>query len=163
MDNYQYTATVNGGEYELDNLQEEAFDGIEVVDGVFHILYKGTKYHAHVLAVDLLAKVFKLRVDGHIFEVQLANEFDRLAKDMGLSAEVQQKGGDILAPMPGLILDILVEEGQTIKEGDPLLILEAMKMENVLKSTGEGVVKEILVTKGQTIDKHETLIAIDSE
>lgn len=163
MDNYQYSASINGGEYEINSIESADFDSIEIADGMFHILYKGQKYRAHVLAADTLRKTFKLRIDGHIFEVELANEFDRLAKDMGLSAEVQIKGGDILAPMPGLILEILVEEGQTVQEGDPLLILEAMKMENILKATGEGTVKQITVTKGQTIDKHDTLIVIDSE
>ena len=65
---------------------------------------------------------------------------------------------DIKAPMPGLILDIMVEVGQEVKKGDALMILEAMKMENVLKSTGEGTITSIEVEKGQSVEKNNILI-----
>ena len=62
--------------------------------------------------------------------------------------------------MPGLVLELNVEAGQTIAKGDPLLILEAMKMENVIKSAGEGVVEEILVKKGAAVEKGALLIKL---
>ncbi|MCL4145650.1 UNVERIFIED_CONTAM: hypothetical protein GTU68_019273 [Idotea baltica] len=60
--------------------------------------------------------------------------------------------------MPGLILDILVEVGQTIQKGDQLMILEAMKMENVLKAPGEGSISSIEVSQGDSVEKNQVLI-----
>jgi len=80
---------------------------------------------------------------------------------MGLSVVASQKLSSVKAPMPGLVLDIMVEPGQEVAEGDSLLILEAMKMENVLKATGEGVVKSIEITKGAAVEKGQILIEME--
>ena len=71
-----------------------------------------------------------------------------------------QKVNDLKAPMPGLVLDILVSEGQTIQKGDNLLVLEAMKMENNLKATNDAVVKKIKVSKGDKVEKNTVLIEL---
>jgi biotin carboxyl carrier protein len=60
--------------------------------------------------------------------------------------------------MPGLIIDLKVKAGDAVKPGDQLLILEAMKMENILKSQGEGTVKTVKVNKGDTVEKGQVLI-----
>jgi biotin carboxyl carrier protein len=67
----------------------------------------------------------------------------------------------VKAPMPGLVLNIVVEPGQTVEKGDPMIILEAMKMENVIKAAGEGRVKAIKVQKGMAVDKGQLLIELD--
>ena len=67
---------------------------------------------------------------------------------------------EIKAPMPGLVLDILVKEGTEIKKGDPVLILEAMKMENILKSPEDGSIKKIKVRKGKVVEKNDMLVSI---
>ncbi len=71
-----------------------------------------------------------------------------------------QKVNDLKAPMPGLVLDILVSEGQTIQKGDSLLVLEAMKMENNLKAINDAVVKKINVSKGDKVEKNTVLIEL---
>ena len=63
--------------------------------------------------------------------------------------------------MPGLVLSILVEPGQAVQKGDVLLILEAMKMENVLKAAGDGTVKNIAVAKGAAVDKGQLLLEME--
>jgi biotin carboxyl carrier protein len=68
---------------------------------------------------------------------------------------------EIKAPMPGLILEINVAEGAEVKENDALLILEAMKMENVLNSPRDGVIKSISVAQGETVDKNALLIEFE--
>jgi biotin carboxyl carrier protein len=60
--------------------------------------------------------------------------------------------------MPGLVLSIKVSENQEVKKGDPILILEAMKMENVIKSPIDGVIKQVVVSEKQAVDKNQSLI-----
>ena len=67
----------------------------------------------------------------------------------------------IKAPMPGLILEISVTVGHEVQEGDNLLILEAMKMENSFDSPRAGVIKSIAVEKGQAVDKGQLLIEFE--
>jgi biotin carboxyl carrier protein len=75
-----------------------------------------------------------------------------------MSNATAAKVSDIKAPMPGLIVAIKVEEGQTVAKGDPIMILEAMKMENILKSPGDGVVKAIKVKLRDNVEKGQVLI-----
>ncbi len=68
---------------------------------------------------------------------------------------------EVLAPMPGKIIDVLVNVGDKVSEDDELLILEAMKMENPVYATGDGVVKEIKVKKGDTVDSEQLLLVLE--
>ncbi|MDO8723518.1 MAG: biotin/lipoyl-containing protein [Syntrophales bacterium] len=68
---------------------------------------------------------------------------------------------EVLAPMPGKIIDVLVNVGDKVSEDDELLILEAMKMENPVYATADGVVKEIKVKKDDTVDSDQLLIIIE--
>ncbi len=77
---------------------------------------------------------------------------------MGLSVAAASKISDIKAPMPGLVLSVQVQEGQEVQHGEPLLVLEAMKMENLIKSPGSGRVKRIHVSNGNTVEKNQLLI-----
>ncbi len=70
-------------------------------------------------------------------------------------------GGDVIAPMPGLILEIMVSVGDSVEAGRPVAKIEAMKMENDIPAPANGTVKEILVKKGDTVSTEETLIVID--
>ncbi|MBS4031304.1 MAG: biotin/lipoyl-binding protein [Clostridiales bacterium] len=70
-------------------------------------------------------------------------------------------GAGITAPMPGVILNIMVTVGQSVKEGDVLLILEAMKMENEVTSPSAGTVKEIPVSKGSNVNTGDLMIVIE--
>jgi len=67
----------------------------------------------------------------------------------------------ILAPMPGKVLDILVKEGEEVLEYQEVLILEAMKMENAIPSTDAGTVKEIKVTKDQNVNTNDVLMVLE--
>ncbi|MBY0435500.1 MAG: acetyl-CoA carboxylase biotin carboxyl carrier protein subunit, partial [Cyclobacteriaceae bacterium] len=64
----------------------------------------------------------------------------------------------VKAPMPGLIIDLRVNAGDTVKTGDPLLVLEAMKMENIIKAPGDGTVKQVKIKKGDSVEKGQLLI-----
>lgn len=69
-------------------------------------------------------------------------------------------GQTVLAPMPGTILDVKVANGQAVKKGDVMFILEAMKMENDVVAPEDGTVKQILVQKGAQVDSNQTLAVI---
>ena len=68
---------------------------------------------------------------------------------------------EVKAPMPGLVVSVIATKGQEVKEGDSLLILEAMKMENVLKSPVDGVIKNIKIEETNTVEKNEILIEFE--
>jgi biotin carboxyl carrier protein len=126
----------------------------------FQVLYQGASHTVHVISVDRDAKSVVLKIDGKRAEVVLSTEMDRLLKKLGLEGAGTAKAGDIKAPMPGLIHSIKVEEGRAVAKGDALLILEAMKMENVIKSVADGVISKIHVQKGQSVDKGAVLISL---
>ena len=90
-----------------------------------------------------------------------AENFHLLQEHQSIEVGVRKDISEIRAPMPGLILDIPTAEGTTVQEGDPLLILEAMKMENVIASPRAGVVKKICVTKGAAVEKKELLLEFE--
>ena len=68
---------------------------------------------------------------------------------------------ELKSPMPGLVIKIDIKPGDSVAKGDPLMILEAMKMENQIKSKGDGVIAEILVNEGQAVEKNELLIRFE--
>ena len=102
-----------------------------------------------------------MKVNNTVYNVAIADYLDQLIKDMGFEVGASKHVNDIKAPMPGLILDISVSQGQEVKENDTLLILEAMKMENVLTSPRDGVIKTISVAKGDAVDKNQLLIEFE--
>ena len=77
---------------------------------------------------------------------------------MGFTIGSSIKANSIKAPMPGIILSVNVEENQEVKEGETLLILEAMKMENAIIAPKDGVIKSIFIKSGKTVDKGELMI-----
>lgn len=134
---------------------------IRVDDRTFRILRDGAADTVHVLAVQAEEKKVLLKVNGKKVEVALSTEMDRLLKRMGIDNQDAGKVSEIKAPMPGLIHAISVAIGDEVAKGDALLILEAMKMENVIKSPTDGKVKSIHVEVGNTVDKGKLMISFE--
>ena len=156
-----YTLSVDE-RFEFPELPSEQMDILAIGDkGQFHILKDHRSYHAEIVELDLAAKRCVVKVNGKTHEVTIADAYDRLVKQMGLSTVVQHKINAIHAPMPGLVFEIVVKPGDEVHKGDPLLILEAMKMENVLKSPGDGMIKNICVVKGAPVEKGQLLIELE--
>lgn len=139
----------------------QALDVINDGDNRFHILHEGKAYHVDLIARDLTAQTYTLQVNGARYTVKIDDALDQLVQKLGLHAHGSQKVNSVKAPMPGLVLNIMVAPGQEVHKGDPLLILEAMKMENVLKSAGDGKVKAIAVQKGVAVEKGQLLIEME--
>jgi acetyl/propionyl-CoA carboxylase alpha subunit len=134
------------------------WDLMQVKEGSFHILYQGQSLNVEVVRTDFETKSFLFEINGKRVEVQLQDKFDILLKKMGMDNTSTQKVSELKAPMPGLIVAVKVSEGQTIPKGETLLILEAMKMENILKAPADVIIKTIKVQKGANVDKNQVLI-----
>lgn len=104
----------------------------------------------------------RVTIDGRRTEVEIKDERDLLVEEFGLG-EDQAAGGEVRAPMPGLVLDLLVEEGDEVAAEDGLLVLEAMKMENELKAPSGGIVRAIHAASGDAVDKEALLIEIEGK
>lgn len=129
-------------------------------NGSYSIIADGKSYQAMVLEIDKSQKNISLLVNGHPYQINIQEPIDFILEKMGLNMTTKKKTESIKAPMPGLILKILVEEKQELKKGDPILILEAMKMENVFKAPADSTVKSIRIKEGQSVEKGEILIEL---
>jgi biotin carboxyl carrier protein len=142
------------------NEKNIGWDMKELPNGTFHILADGKSYNAVIESVDRAAKQLALKINGNRYELTVKEPIDQLLQKMGLNMASAKKVEAIKAPMPGLVLKILVTEGQQIKKGDPVLILEAMKMENVFKAPADATVKAIKTTERKAVEKGEVLIEL---
>ncbi len=158
----KYKVKVNDTfEYNFTDEQITSLDIQEVSSTKFHVLKENCSFKAEIITSDFLKKNYTVKINSNIYEIDISNQLDLLIQEMGLSLGSAQVINDIKAPMPGLILDVLVQVGDTVKEGDYLLVLEAMKMENTLTALGDGVVKSVSVIKGEKVEKNQLLIEIE--
>lgn len=139
----------------------EKLDFVKISDKEFHIIYNNQSVTVELVDSDFQERKYSLKINGKRFDAKIQNELDMLIEDMGFELNSATNINNIIAPMPGLILSIEVEEGQEVKENDPVLILEAMKMENVLVAPKNATVKSIKVEKGETVDKNELLVEFE--
>ncbi len=163
-----YTINVNKHkQYKIDttaqnnwlfNGEETPLNLVKIKEGSYHLIRNHQSFNVEVLKFDIDEKSLLLKVNGNKYSVQVKDKYDELLRQLGLDNLTEKKVNDIKAPMPGLVLNILVEEGREVKKGDALIVLEAMKMENILKSPTDGVVKKIAVKKGQAVEKNQVLI-----
>lgn len=127
----------------------------------WHVLLHQRSYRIWVHEVDQEKKEIILSVNGKKTRVHIRSHMERLLKELGMDNALEQKVDSIKAPMPGLIQSIKVSQGAEVAKGDPVLILEAMKMENVIKSPGDGIIASIHVTEGASVEKNELLIRFE--
>lgn len=146
-------------DFELDEVVN--WDIVEVKEGRFHIVYNNKSFIADVLTHDRKNKTFEIIINNNTYSVQLKDRFDELLHDLGMDAGSSSKDNDVKAPMPGRVLEILVKEGDAVSEGDGLIVLEAMKMENIIKSTREGVLKHIQAAEGDSVEKNAVLLSYE--
>ncbi|MEX0769283.1 MAG: acetyl-CoA carboxylase biotin carboxyl carrier protein subunit [Balneolaceae bacterium] len=99
-------------------------------------------------------------VNGHWNTVVVKDEQELLLERLGFKTHTVISAGRVRAPMPGKILEIRVKQGDQVEPGDPVVILEAMKMENELKSPVAGIVETVDVQVNESVDKNQTLIEI---
>ena len=137
-------------------------DAIETQPNQFHVLSNNKSVEAEIIDSDFNSKTYTIKVNSNTYEVNINDALDQQIAALGFEIGSAKQVNSVKAPMPGLILEINVSEGQEVKEDESLLILEAMKMENVLTSPRDGVIKSISVSKGETVDKNSLLIEFES-
>ncbi len=133
-------------------------DVLEYKNGSFHIIRNHRSFRAEVISRNAEEKTFVIRVNNHDYNVSVQDKYDVLLHEMGMDVAGSKKVNDIKAPMPGMVLKVMVENGQSIQKGEAILVLEAMKMENILKSPSDGVVKNVHIIKGDKVEKGQVLI-----
>jgi biotin carboxyl carrier protein len=127
-------------------------------EGYFHILFGHQSCRAEIVEKDASGKIFTVKINGRLYPVELKDKFDALLEKMGMNANAGTRINHVRAPMPGLIIGLKVKDGDTVKAGDTLLILEAMKMENIIRAPGDATVKAVKVRMGDGVEKNQVLI-----
>lgn len=114
-------------------------------------------------------KLYRVKVNGKVYEVELESvvetngHIDAPVTDSVASAVTPTTSGEgnpFVAPIGGKVLDIKVSVGSSVKKGDILCVIEAMKLENEVTATNDGVIKEIKVSKGDTVANKDVLFII---
>ncbi len=142
--------TINGNPF--------SWDVQHIKEGSYHVLYNQRSYQVEIVQANYAEKQFTLLINGQKHTLNVKDRFDTLLQSLGLDMAAA-KVADVKAPMPGLVLQILAESGSEVKKGDALLILEAMKMENIIKSPADGVVRSIAIKQGQAVEKNQVLLS----
>ena len=144
--------------FEVENVE---WDLMEVKNGLFHIIYNDQSFVADVVSTDYQKKSFVININNSNYEVVLKDQFDELLEKLGMDNLNSGVDNEVKSPMPGRIINVSVEVGSKVSKGDNLLVLEAMKMENIIKSTREGVIKSIEVDKDQTVEKNQLMFVFE--
>jgi biotin carboxyl carrier protein len=159
-------ATVNGKKeftIEKDSVDgvEVSLDMVEFRENTFHILKDNKGYNATLISFNTEEKTMVINVNGNDYEVSIKDKYDLLMQQLGINSKTISAVQNIKAPMPGLIINISVQEGAEVKKGDSLLILEAMKMENVIKSPRDGKIKKISVQLRAAVEKNQVMLEFE--
>ena len=167
----KYITTIDGTEYEI----EWNEDGKVFVNGDSYNVSVNTLGNGDMVSMLFNNRSFEgvinsperdrweILLNGENYDVQVQDERAyRLARARG---ELDGDSGLVStkSPMPGVIVNVLVEVGQTVSKGETLVILESMKMENELKATLDGTVMEIKVAAGATVEKDAVLVTVGDE
>jgi biotin carboxyl carrier protein len=147
----------NGTSYLQDKSSPIHYSFTSLGNNRFVFILNGTSHLVHIIKENSL---YHVHLDGDYFSVRVEDERSRELRN--LVEHATQASGDqtIIAPIPGLITKIKVKEGDTIKKGDGLISLEAMKMENEIKSESDGIVKKVMIKEGISVEKNQALLVI---
>ena len=163
----KYIATVENKEYIVEIIDEHHINvngktytvDFESVSGqpVYSLIADGVSHEAYVAAGD---ENWQVLLRGHLFPVTVEDEREKRLRSAAGGGVAETGEFNLKAPMPGLVVAIPVAEGQDVKKGQVLLILESMKMQNELKSPRDGKVQRIKVKAGESVEQKQTLLSL---
>ncbi len=155
-------------QFENDELTTGLLDGAtfdwevaQINENTYHVIKDHKSYRIELLESDSPTKAYVIKVNGKKIPLTIADQYDQLLHQLGMDDLNSAKVDELKAPMPGLVLNTTVTVGQEVAAGDALMVLEAMKMENVLKSPTDGVIKSIDVEQGVAVEKNQVLITFE--
>lgn len=162
----KYSALVNNT-FKFSELEPDGFmmngtatgwDLQKISAGMYSILYKGKVFNAELLSIQKEDESVSIKVNGRTYTVKYQDSYDQLLKNLGMDRSAGRAQSDLKAPMPGMVIKILAATGQEVKKGEPLLILEAMKMENVIKAADDVHIREVLIQAGDKVEKNQVIM-----
>ena len=126
---------------------------------LFHIIFNNKSYVLKLISSNKDSNNYCISINNKIFNIEIFDAKNKFSKIIGLKLSDDNKKLDVTSPMPGLVMDVLVNVNETVEKNQSLIILEAMKMENVIKSPVQAKIKSIMVKKGDNVNKNEVLIS----
>lgn len=156
-----YAVRVNDFHFQITHEDLEKINFIEKTPILFNLIKDHRSVNARVLESDSFSKKLCVEVDGEVFDVEIKDDLDQMLDKMGFGVAAVKQIKEIKAPMPGLVLEINVKEGDEVVEGQKILILEAMKMENSILIHTSAKIKKVIVSAGQAVDKGQVLVELE--
>lgn len=132
-----------------------------VVEGVYDVRIGARNWRVERLSQPDGSGRIELRINGVKTEVRVADRRLLLLEKMGMAAGTAGVERELLAPMPGKVLSVSVGAGTAVEEGDAVAVLEAMKMENLIRSPRSGVISGVSVAPGQAVEKGAVLLTYE--
>lgn len=154
---FDYELQADKGSWQV-NGSPVSLDTYAIEDNFLHVLHDKQSYRVEVVDFSKTDKTAIIKVNGHTYTIGIKDQFDDLLHQLGLDNLQSAKIAELKAPMPGLVLSILVKEGDEVKKGDNLFVLEAMKMENIIKSPADVTIKSIKIKAADKVEKNQVLI-----
>ena len=159
--NDTFKIMVNGFEFYFTRSDLETLDLVTLSPTEFNVIKDHQSTNARLVNASLLTKTFTIETGGETFDVAIKDALDQKLEQMGFGTASSKQVKEIKAPMPGLVLEIAVTDGQQVKEGDRILILEAMKMENSILIHADATIKKVAVVAGQAVEKGQVLVTLE--
>jgi biotin carboxyl carrier protein len=157
---FNFEVESNNGDITIDG-QAIDKDLVRIDNRTFHIIHKGKSYHAELVSINRDDKTCAVKVGTNIYSMQITDQYDELLHQLGMDNLTANKISEIKAPMPGLVIRILASEGDQVEKGGNLFVLEAMKMENVIKSVSDVKIKSIKVKAGDKVEKNQVVMVFE--
>jgi biotin carboxyl carrier protein len=155
--NYNFEVEKNGEGLSV-NGEKVTADAKQLNTNAWHIINNLQSYNVEVVSFNNAEKTAEIKVNNNVYSVTAKDQFDILLDKLGLGNLNAAKVSEIKAPMPGMVLKVFVAEGTEIKKGDNLFILEAMKMENIIKAPADVTVKTVKIKPGDKVEKGQILM-----
>lgn len=159
VNNLPFLLDVNAGQFtfQLTDVDNITLNNIDVNNQI--ILDNNKSKLVSVKGMDHELKRYQIQIDGRIYHVQISDAVDQQILTMNLKSKRSNQLKELRAPMPGLVRQVNVQAGDQVDAGDSLFILEAMKMENLLKSPVNGKVSDVFVKPGESVEKNQILLS----